>query len=453
MKACFKSILTFIGFSLAVAGTVFVCGCGQNPHLSGGRLYLSQKIDPKAARELEIAVQQQPSNGLAHLELARAYAEADSTKKAGEEFDKAIQVDPKRKKDADVNRKHYAVLHFNEGLRLSQQEQKFDEAAKEFEKAVDIDPTDAGTLMNLGYAYGQIGEKEKSRAAYESASKLYEKAIELNSTDPTVYKNLGLAYVQLGKRDEAAAMFEKASSIAPTDERSRKNLANVNLEQGNESFKQEKYADAIKYYEKALQLGADSTNVMFQLGNCYFQQGTAETSMVVSKPMFEKAGSLYEGVLRKSPDDIDAMTNLGMVQFKLGNSSEALQILRNVEQRDPRVPEVHKILGSGYAGIGEKELAVTEIVFSKALDPTKGKRASDLDSWLSPEGIKARYGETAELPKVLKEQGTPAEVYVYQESGGLVEVWFYPAKGKALYFVSGRIPPKNEITFTPVTEK
>jgi len=453
MKASLKSILAVVGVSLAVSVTLFMAGCGQNPHLSGGRLYLSQKIYPKAARELEIAVQQQPNNGLAHLELARAYAELDSTKKAGEEFDKAIQVDPKRKKDADINRKHYAVMHFNEALRLSQQEQKFDEAAKEFEKAAEIDPTDAGTYMNLGYAYGQIGEKEKSRAAYESASKIYEKAVEEKSTDPTVFKNLGLAYAQLGKREEAAAMFEKAASIAPTDEKARKNLASVNLEQGNESFKQEKYADAIKFYERALQLGSDSSTVMFQLGNCYFQEGTAETSSVASKSMFEKAGSFYEGVLRKSPDDLDALTNLGMVQFKLGRVSEALQLLRNVEQKDPKVPEVHRILGSGFASIGEKEMAVTEIVFSKALDPTKGKRTSDLDSWLSPESVKARYGDTAELGKVIKEQGTPAEVYVYEESGGLVEVWFYPAKGKALYFVSGRIPPKNEITFTPITEK
>lgn len=453
MKASFKSILTVIAIYLAAAGTLFLSGCGQNPHLSGGRLYLSQKIYPKAARELEIAVQQQPNNGLAHLELARAYAELDSTKKAGEEFDKAIQVDPKRAKDADVNRKHYAVMHFNEGLRLSQQEQKFDDAVKEFEKSVEIDHSDAGTFMNLGYAYGQLGRGEESRAAYDKASKLYEKAIEAKTTDPTVYKNLGLAYAQLGRREEATAMFEKAASIAPTDEKARKNLASVNLEQGNESFKQEKYSEAIKFYERALQLGADSVNVMFQLGSCYFQEANAETSAVTAKPLFEKSGGLYEQVLRKSPDDIDALTNLGMVQFKLGRVDEAMQLLRNVEQKDPRVPEVHKILGSGYARVGEKELAVTEIVFSKALDPSKGKRASDLDSWLSPESMKARYGDTTEMTKIIKEQGTPAEVYVYEESGGLVEVWFYPSKGKALYFVSGRIPPRNEITFSPVAEK
>jgi len=453
MKAIFKFTLAVIAVSLAAAGTLFLSGCGQNPHLSGGRLYLSQKIYPKAVRELEIAVQQQPNNGLAHLELARAYAELDSTKKAGQEFDKATQVDPKRKKDADINRKHYAVLHFNEGLRLSQQEQKFDEAAKEFEKAVDLDPSDAGTLMNMGYAYGQLGKGEESRAAYDKASKLYETAIEANTTDPAVYKNLGLAYVQLGKREEATAMFEKAASIAPADEKARKNLASVNLEQGNESFKQEKYGEAIKFYEKALEYGADSVNVMFQLGNCYFQEATAETSTVAARPMFEKAGGLYEQVLRKSPDDIDALTNLGMVQFKLDRINEAIQLLRNVEQKDPRVPEVHKILGSVYARTGEKELAVTEIVFSKALDPQKGKRTSDLDSWLSPEALKARYGDITEMTKVIQEQGTPWEVYVYEESGGLVEVWFYPSKGKALYFVGGRIPPKNEITFSPVAEK
>ena len=453
MKAILKSVLTVIAVSLAAVGTLFLSGCGQNPHLSGGRLYLSQRIYPKAARELEMAVQQEPNNGLAHLELARAYAELDSTEKAGQEFDKAVQVDPKRKKDADINRKHYAILHFNEGLRFSQQEQKFNEAAVEFEKAIDLDASDAGTLMNLGYAYGQLGKKQESLAAYDSASKLYENAVELKTTDPNVYKNLGLAYAQLGRREEATAMFEKAASIAPTDEKAKRNLATVNLEQGNESFKQEKYAEAIKFYERALELGADSVNVMFQLGNCYFQEATAETIAATAKPMFEKAGSLYENVLRMAPDDVDAMANLGMTKLALGLVNEATQLLSNAANKAPKVREFHKILVRAYAQTGEQEMAVTELVISKALDPNTGKRIGDLDTWLSPEGMKARYSDTSEMTKMIQDQGNPDELYVYEESGGLIETWFYWSKGFGLYFVNGKMPPKNRVTFTPVIEK
>ncbi|MCX5800081.1 MAG: tetratricopeptide repeat protein [Candidatus Eisenbacteria bacterium] len=453
MKAILKSIVAVIAFSLAATGTLILSGCGQNPHLSGGRLYLSQKIYPKAVRELELAVQEEPKNGLAHLELARAYAELDSTKKAGLHFDEAAQVEPKRKKDSDINRKHYAILHFNEGLRLSQQEQKFDEAAVEFEKAIDLDASDAGTYMNLGFAYGQIGRREDAHAAYEKAIVLYEKVIQLNAADPIAYKNLGLAYAQLGRHDEASAMFEKAAALAPTDEKVKKNLATVYIERGNDNFKKENYAEAIKSYEKALGLGSDSVNVMFQLGNCYFQQAAAETSAATANALFEKSGSFYENVLRKSPDDIDAMTNLGMVEFRLDRMAEAIQLLRNVEERDPKAHEVHKILGGAYARTGEKEMAVTEIVFSKALDPNRGKRTSDLDSWLSPDGLKARYGDTSEVAKVIQERGVPQEVYVYEESGSLVETWFYWSQGKAMYFVNGRIPPKSEFTFFPIVEK
>ena len=412
MKAILRSLLTVLVVSVVATGTLALSGCAKNPHLAGGILYLSQKNYDKAVKELQTAVDQEPNNGLAHLKLAMACAEVGDTKKAGQEFDKAVSLDSKLKKDVDANRRHYWVERFNEGVRLSSQEKNYESAAKEFEKAIDLDPK-----------------------------------------DPRAYSNLAFSYAQLGKREEALAMFEKAATIAPDDATARKNLAAVYVDLGKEYFKQENYPDAVKFYEKALELGSDSLTVMFQLGNCYFQTATAETSTALAKPEFEKAGGFYERVLRKSPDDLDAMTNLGMVKLALDQVNEAIQLLSNVAKKEPKTSEVHKLLVRAYAKTGEQELAVTELVISKALDPTRGRRMSDLDSWLSQDGMKARYGDTGDMTKVLQELGTPEEVYVYEESGSLVETWFYWSKGIGQYFANGKVPPKSRVTFTPVTEK
>jgi tetratricopeptide (TPR) repeat protein len=412
MKAILRSLLTVLAVSVVATGTLALSGCAKNPHLAGGILYLSQKNYDKAVKELQTAVDQEPNNGLAHLRLAMAYAEVGDTKKAGQEFDKAVSLSSKLKKDVDANRRHYWVIRFNEGVRLSSQEKNYESAAKEFEKAIDLDPN-----------------------------------------DPRAYSNLAFSYAQLGKREEALAMFEKAATIAPNDATARKNLAAVYMDLGKAYFKQENYPDALKFYEKALELGSDSVTVMFQLGNCYFQTATAETSTALAMPGFEKAGSFYERVLRKSPDDLDAMTNLGMVKLALDQVNEAIQLLSNVVKKEPKVSEVHKLLVRAYAKIGEQELAVTELVISKALDPSRGRRMSDLDSWLSQDGMKARYGDTGDMTKILQELGTPEEVYVYEESGSLVETWFYWSKGIGQYFANGKTPPKSRVTFTPVTEK
>jgi|GEM_PF-2224954 len=409
MRAIFKSLLIIFAVSIVASGILALSGCAKNPHLAGGILYLSQKNYEKATKELETAVQQEPNNALAHLKLAMAYAEIGETKKAGQEFDRAVSLDPKLRKDADANRKHYWVEHFNEGVRLSSQEKKYDAAAIEFQKAIDLDPTDPRALSNLAFSY-----------------------------------------TQLGKREEALAMFEQAAKIAPNDPTARKNLAAVYMDIGKEYFKQENYSDAISFYQKALDLGADSVNVMFQLGNCYFQEATAETSATAAKPVYETAGSFYETVLKKSPDDLDAMANLGMVKLALDQVPEAIQLLNNVASRNPKVPEFHRILVRAYAKSGEQELAVTELVFSKALDPTKGKRVADLESWLSPDGMKARYSDPSEMKKALQDLGTPEDVYEYDESGSMVEVWFYWTKGFAVYFANGKMPPKNRVTFVPV---
>jgi Flp pilus assembly protein TadD len=412
MKAILRSLLVVLAVSVVSAGTLALSGCAKNPHLAGGILYLSQRNYPKALTELTTAVQQEPKNGLAHLKLAMAYAETGDTKNAGQEFDKAVALEPKLKKDTDANRKHYWVEHFNEGVRLSSQEKNYESAAKEFEKAIDLDPR-----------------------------------------DPRAYSNLAFCYTQLGKHKEALGIFEKAAAIAPNDPTARKNLAAVYLDLGKEYFTQENYADAITFYEKALELGSDSVSVMFQLGNCYFQRATAETSTVSARPEFEKAGGFYERVLRSAPDDVDAMANLGMVKLALEKVNEAIQLLSSVVNKAPKVQEFHKLLGIAYTRAGEGEMAVTELVTSKALDPNRGKRISDLDSWLSPDGMKARYGDTGDMTKAVQELGTPQEVFVYQESGVLVESWFYWSKGTALYFVNGKTPPKNRLTFSPVAGK
>lgn len=403
MKVVLRSLLVFVGVAVLVLG-----GCGQNPHLSGGRLYLSQKNFEKAVRELEIAVEQEPENGFAHLNLAMAYGEIGETKKAGEEFDKALELNPKLSKDVETNRRHYWVEHFNEGVRLSQEEKNFEEAAKEFEKAIELDPRDVRAYSNLGFSLTQLGEHEK-----------------------------------------ALALFEKAAELEPTDETSRKNLARVYEDIAKNHFKNRNYTEAIRFYQRALDLEPDGLNCLLQLGICHSQKASAETTLALARPDYEKALEFYSRVLEKEPDNVDIIYNMGLTNLAIDNLDEAIQLLKKAVDMDPTVSDFHKILGRAYARAGEQESAVTELVISKALDTSRGKRMADIDGWIAPDAVKARYRDVGDLPATLQELGQPEEIYSYQESGSLVEVWFYWSKGTALYFVNGKTPPANKVSFSP----
>jgi tetratricopeptide (TPR) repeat protein len=393
---------------LVVVAALFLGGCAKNPHLAGGILYLSQQNYEKAVRELETAVEQEPNNGEAHLKLAMAYAEIGDTKRAGEEFNRALELNPKLQKDVEANRKHYWVEHFNEGVRLSQEEKAFEEAAKEFERAIELDPIDVRAYTNLGFCYTQLGEHEK-----------------------------------------ALALFEKAAELNPTDETSRRNLAGIYEDIAKNHFKTGDYPEAIRFYGKALELEPDRINCAFQLGICHFQKASAETSATAARADYQKALELYSRVLEQEPEEVDVIFNMGIANLALDNMDEAIKLLQQSVDKDPKVSEFHKILGRAYARSGMQELAVTELVISKALDPNRGRRMTDIDGWISPDAVKARYGEPGDIATSLQEFGKPEEIYSYEESGSVVEVWFYWSKGTGVYFVGGKTPPQNRVIFKP----
>lgn len=400
-----RSVLLF-GLIAAFA----VTGCAQNPHLSGGRLYRSQKVYDKAQRELELAVKEEPNNPLAHLELAMVYAEIGETEKAGEEFEKTLQLDPKMQKDVDANRQHYWVEHFNAGIRLSNEEQNYEEAAEEFQKAVDLDPRDV-----------------------------------------RAYTNLAFCLRKTGRQDEALALFQKALTLNPTDPNARRNLAASYVDMARSEVRGEQYIDAIMLYEKAAELDSTVTDTEFELANAYSEAAQAETIAVARTQYYENAVALYNRVLERTPDNIDATFNLGTAYLAMDKLDEALPLLQKAVDLDPKAFDFHYRLGRAYARAGSVEMAAAEIVMSKALQT--GTPQPDLDAWFGADAMKSRYQDVTAQHKALEANGKPEQVYTYEESGGTVEVWFYWTKGVGLYFVNGTAPAVNKVEFAPAASQ
>lgn len=99
----------------------------------------------------------------------------------------------------------------------------YSEAARLFRQAVEVEPENAGYWVNLGVAYGELGDDLQAFTAYR-------RAVELNPDEIQAYLNMGYLYLERERNAEAREMWEMVIRVAPDSdeaEEARQNLKNV----------------------------------------------------------------------------------------------------------------------------------------------------------------------------------------------------------------------------------
>ncbi len=84
---------------------------------------------------------------------------------------------------------------------------------------------------------------------------------------------------------------------------------------------------------------------------------------------FERAATKYEEILKSYPDNLHALSNLGVVRFQQGKFPEAEQVLLKAIKVDPNDGFSHSILGIVHYKLGRYEEAVTALRKSALLLP------------------------------------------------------------------------------------
>jgi cytochrome c-type biogenesis protein CcmH/NrfG len=96
-----------------------------------------------------------------------------------------------------------------------------------FERETQANPTNANAWTELGNAYFDSKQFEKSISAYK-------KSLELNPNNASVWTDLGVMYRRNGKPDEAIKAFDQAIAVDPKHEVSRLNKGIVLLHDLND---------------------------------------------------------------------------------------------------------------------------------------------------------------------------------------------------------------------------
>jgi len=127
------------------------------------------------------------------------------------------------------------------------------------------------------------------------------------------YFAIGMAYFDMGKFAEAETWLNKAKAKDKTMHASEYNLGRIAFETG-------RYDDALKHFKAILKRDPNNVLALKAAAYTYIRNGD-----------IEKAGELYDKVLKLVPESADDGYNYALVLFAMKKYEEAEQVLNNHE--------------------------------------------------------------------------------------------------------------------------
>lgn len=261
---------------------------------------------PKESQRLYQMIRPQEEVRSAHeyYNQAKSAAQQGLTKQAIELYRAAIRVDPE-----------YGQALTGLGAMLLMQK-RVNEAQSLFEKALTIDPNHATALINLAMI-------DRSQGDNESAITRLRKVIARNPDYAEAHLNLGSLLASMKRHDEAIQHLSKAVDLNPKMVAAHLNLAAAYTETrqwkkaedhfrhvqrlsprmaayshyglGNVQARQQRHADAVVSYRKAISLGGKNAPTYTQLGLSLFALGEKQAAVHALRraleldPQFEAA--------------------------------------------------------------------------------------------------------------------------------------------------------------------
>ncbi|GAB6018796.1 transmembrane and tetratricopeptide repeat containing 1 [Chamberlinius hualienensis] len=216
-------------------------------------------------------------------------------------FMEAIRINPS-----------HARAHFNMGNLLSKESQ-MPTAIRFMEQAVVLEPTYTDAYTNLAAMYSEVGR-------YEDAERVHRSLLQLEPDSADVHNNYGAFLQKIGRKDESLKSYKQSTAIQPDHL-----VALVNTAKLLRSMK--KNVEAEEIYKKVMEMKEDP-KVMDSLGLLYLSTGR-----------YDEAKKIFNDLLTKFPDELDARVHFAQSythEMNFGEAEEMLQwvLSRNASHRD-----------------------------------------------------------------------------------------------------------------------
>jgi len=348
-----KSMNYFKNYTILVVGVllaVFVIVSCQSVATTSAKLR-NQEGNYELAIDLSRqALAENPNDAEAYFQLGVSYSHLDSVALAYDSFMKAMELDPKKKKDADNNIQHNFAKHYKLGQSAFKRDD-FQSAAEEFEMAVSADPTQSIGYYNLGISYYSLAA-ELDAKYYDQAVTALDKVLELSNPSESHYINaLGYAGKSLaaaGREQEARERFERLIEEDPTS-------FEVIEKIGNDLLAQQEWAGASVFLEMSAEarskIGAEDFNL-------YYNIGVANYSMRKENPeALDKAILYYQRALDLQTDEPQTLFNIIVAYIAKEDWLSAIDWAEKYAAVSPDDYRGWQLLARCYSEVGEKEKA------------------------------------------------------------------------------------------------
>ncbi len=241
------------------------------------------------------------------------------------------------------------------------------EAAEALTEAARLDPTSVEAFVNLGVAQRDLGDLTAAEISYRQA-------LVLSPDDPIAHNNLGNVLSGIGRHHDAADEYRIAIALKADYAEAKANLGNTmrdlkNTDEavsflaeaaaqhpghagvlnayGNVLRIAEKYDQALITLERAHQASPDSAEVHNNLG-----------LVLTLKNKWEEAEGHFRKAVAARPDMAVISNNHGALLLRMFRFEDAIKALGNAIARDPLYDEAICNLGVAHYMLGQADQAI-----------------------------------------------------------------------------------------------
>jgi tetratricopeptide (TPR) repeat protein/peroxiredoxin len=211
-----------------------------------------------------------------------------------------------------------------------------EQAEASFQRALRDEPTAAEAVYGLGSVYLK---QDKPKEAREN----FERAVNLHASYPDTlansWNNLGLLATGEGRIPEAIRYFQKAVELSPDHLIALRNL-------GNAYRQQKRWEDARKTLERALAVGPRDAEVNYSLGMVFAQIDDTD-----------RAYEYLQRALKFRPAYPEALNNLGVLYLRTRRPDEAVASFKESIRIAPSFDQSYLNLARVYSLEGEPDKA------------------------------------------------------------------------------------------------
>jgi putative PEP-CTERM system TPR-repeat lipoprotein len=341
------AILAIRGGDFAGAAQFYTEILDANPKDAGASIALAEVEDGQGQRgaattTLQKAIEQNPDNPAPRASLGRLYIADRKYQEAASATEPALASTPKNAGLLEVaGQAELALGHIVPALSA-------------FKTLVEVQPQASIGHRSLAAAYLAAGEPDLALA--EST-----KSVEADPNDPTAKMILARIDIVTGNYAAARTMLDELATQYPSD-------ALVAELRGGVNVAQNRPADAVAEFRRALDDGGDNANDRMRLAVAQVQTGQIEDAkktlvewvtehpndvaprqaladIYLAANQLDDAQTQYETVLAAAPDDSAAENNLAWVLSRKGDGQAALSHAHHAANLAPDAPQVLDTLG------------------------------------------------------------------------------------------------------------